>query len=164
MTLIDAPAYDPRRDNLKRNALIGFAVFIVLALLLGVGGVFAGHGWFFSNLPAEHKVNSFLTALEAKDYNKAYGIYYNDADWQQHPDKYHDYPLQRFTEDWTIEPPLKTPVTSHHIDVSKTDGAGLFGSTIIVGVTVNGNKRIFINVLRSDGSLTCCSATHEIVY
>jgi hypothetical protein len=164
MTLIDAPAYDPRRDNLIRNLLIGSAVFIFLAIVLGMSGYVAGHGWFFSNIPAEHKVSHFLDALEAKDYPKAYGIYYNDTDWQQHPDKYHDYPLPRFTEDWTTFSPIKAPVTSYHIDVSRTDGTGVFGTTIIVGVTVNGGKRVFFNVLRSDGSLTCCSATHEIVY
>ncbi|MEO7030469.1 MAG: hypothetical protein ABI147_13815, partial [Acidobacteriaceae bacterium] len=85
MTLIDAPAYDPRRDNLKRNILIGIGGVVVLAIVLGLGGYFAGHGWFFTNIPAEHKVSRFFDALEARDYNKAYGIYNNDADWQQHP-------------------------------------------------------------------------------
>src|SRR5665213_3167462 len=119
MTLIDAPPYDPRRDNLKRNILIGTGVFIVLAIVLGMGGYILGHGWFFSNLPAEHKVDHFLSALEAKDYSKAYGIYNNDANWQQHPDKYSGYPLPRFTEDWTTDSPVKGPITSHHIDLSK---------------------------------------------
>jgi hypothetical protein len=164
MTLIDAPAYDPRRDNLQRNALIAAAVLLVLGIALGLGGYIAGHGWFFTNIPAEHKVDHFFTALEQKDYAKAYGIYNNDADWQQHPQKYSDYPLQRFTEDWTTYSPVKGPIANHHVDLSKTDGTGTFGSTIIVAVRVNGDHKLFVNYLKSDGTLTCCSATHIIVY
>jgi hypothetical protein len=163
MTLIDAPAYDPRPDILKRNILIGIGVFIVLAIALGMGGYVLGHGWFFSNIPAEHKVSGFLSALEAKDYSKAYGIYNNDANWQQHPDKYSGYPLQRFTEDWTTESPVKGPITSHHVDLSKTDGTGPFGSGIIVAATLNGGTRAFIYVNRSDGTMTW-PAPHEIEY
>lgn len=164
MTLIDAPAYDPRRDNLKRNIAIGVIVFILLAAILGVGGFFAGHGWFFSNLPAEHKVNNFLTALEQKDYNKAYGIYNNDADWQQHPNKYSGYPLNRFIEDWTTYSPVKAPITSHRIEISKTDGSGAFGTGIIVAAHLNGNPHCaFVYVNRSDGTFTW-PALHEIGY
>ena len=162
--LIDAPAYDPRRDNLMRNTLIGFGVLIVLTIVLGMGGFVAGHGWFFSNLPAEHKVSSFFDALEAKDYAKAYGIYSNDAAWQQHPDKYASYPLQRFTEDWTKESPAKGPITSHHIEISKTDGTGIFGSGIIVAAHLNNLPTCaFIYVVRSDGTISW-PALHEIGY
>jgi hypothetical protein len=157
MTLIDAPDYDPRRDILRRNLLIALGVFIVLAIALGLGGYIAGHGWFFSNLPAEHKVDRFFTALEAQDYPRAYDIYTNG-----HPDS--GYPLQRFTEDWTTQSPVRGPIRSHHVDISRTDGSGVFGTTIIVAVRVNGEHKVFVNVLRSDGSLTCCSATHEIEY
>jgi hypothetical protein len=164
MTLIDAPAYDPRRDNLKRNIAIGFGVFIVLAIVLGMGGFVAGHGWFFSNIPAEHKVSNFLDALEAKDYVKAYGIYNNDANWQQHPEKYSGYPLQRFTEDWTRYSPVKAPITSHHIEISKTDGTGIFGSGIIVAAHINSVPTCaFIYVNRADGTMTY-PALHEIGY
>ena len=164
MTLIDAPAYDPRRDNLKRNVLIGFGIVIVLAAVLGVGGYFAGHGWFFSNLPAEHKVGRFFDALEAKDYNKAYGIYNADADWQQHPDKYSGYPLPRFVEDWTKYSPVKAPITSHRIEISKTDGSGPFGTGIIVAAHLNGTPRCaFVYVNRADGTFTW-PALHEIGY
>ena len=157
MTLIDAPAYDPRRDRMKRNALIGGGVFVLLAIVLGMGGYVAGHGWFFSNLPAEHKVDKFFTALEQKDFNTAYDIYTN-----HHPDA--GYPVKRFTEDWTTESPVHQAIYQHHVDISKTDGTGTFGTTIIVAVRVNGEHKLFVNYLKSDGTLTCCSATHIIVY
>ena len=104
MTLLNAPEYDSRRDTRNRYLLIAAGVLVALTLVIGMGGFMLGHGWFFSNLPAEHKVSNFFSALEAKDYGKAYAIYTNDPDWQKHPEKHSDYPLQRFTEDWTIGP------------------------------------------------------------
>ena len=165
MTLIDAPAYDARRANRIRNVLISIAVLIALCLVLTVMGYILGHGWFFSNLPTEHRVNDFYQALEAKDYAKAYGIYQNDPKWEQHPSQYASYPLQRFTEDWTTYSPAGGPIKSHHIDVSRTDGTGTFGTGIIVAATLNGNpdKKSFIYVTRSDGTFTYPSP-HVIEY
>ena len=154
MTLLNAPEYDSRRDTRNRNLLIAAGVLVVLTVVIGMGGFMLGHGWFFSNLPAEHKVGNFFSALEAKDYGKAFAIYTNDPDWQQHPEKHEDYPLQRFTEDWTTESPVGGPIVSHHVDISKTDGTGLFGSGIIVAVRVNGDHKLFMWYERKDGTLT----------
>jgi hypothetical protein len=163
MTLLNAPEYDGSRERRNRNLLVGAGVLVLLAIVIGLGGFMAGHGWFFSNLPAEHKVSSFFSALEAKDYEKAYVLYTNDPEWQQHPDKHADYPLKRFTEDWTTESPVHGPILSHHVDISKTDGTGAFGSGIIVAVRVNGDKKIFMWYQRSDGTLTE-PAPHELEY
>jgi hypothetical protein len=162
MTLLNAPEYDGRRENMKRNVLVGSGALVALVLVLFFGGYLLGHGWFFSNLPAEHRVNSFFTALEAKDYAKAYGIFYNDADWQQHPQK-HDYTLKRFTEDWTTESPVKAAITNHHVDISKTDGTGRFGTGIIVAVRLNGDHKIFVYYIKKDGTLEW-PALHELEY
>jgi hypothetical protein len=148
MTLLNAPEYNARRETRNRNLLIGSVAFVLLIAVIGVGGYLMGHGWFFSNLRAEHRVNTFFTALEAKDYSKAYSIWTNDADWQQHPQKY-DYTLKRFTEDWTNESPIKAPITSHHVDISKADGTG-----IIVAVRVNGERKLFMWYEHKDGTLT----------
>ena len=162
MTLLNAPEYDAKGENRKRNLLIGAGILIALLVLTCLGGYVMGHGWFFSNLGAEHRVNQFFTALEAKDYPKAYGIYFNDPDWQQHPQRY-DYTLQRFTEDWTTESPLKGPITSHQVDISKTDGSGAFGTGIIVASHVNGDHKIFMYYIRKDGTLAW-PAPHELEY
>jgi hypothetical protein len=154
MTLLNAPQFDTVGEKRKRSLLIGSGVLFVLAIVLCLAGFLAGHGWFFSNLPVEHKVNQFFTALETKDYSTAFAIYTNDPDWQQHPDKHKDYPLARFTEDWTTESPVKGPITSHKIDISKTDGTGTFGSGVIVAVRVNGDHKLFMWYQRSDGTLT----------
>jgi hypothetical protein len=162
MTLLNAPEYDSRRDTRIRNLWIAAGVLVLLAMVIGVGGFVLGHGWFFSNLPAEHKVNSFYEALEAKDYSKAYGIWWNDPEWQQHPQKY-DYTLQRFTEDWTSASPVNGPILSHHVDISRTDGSGMFGSGIIVAVRVNGDHKVFMYVIRKDGTLAW-PAPHILEY
>ena len=163
MSLMDAPAYDPAPDRRKRNLFIGSLITIFILILLTVGGYAMGHGWLFTNLPAEHRVNTFFNALEAKDYSKAFGIYNNDPDWQQHSAKYSDYPLPRFTEDWTTESPVKAPITSHHVDISRTDGSGMFGTGIIVAVHVNGDHKLFMYVIKADGTMTF-PAPHILEY
>ena len=161
MSLMDAPKYDPAGEKRKTGLIIGVIALLLLSFVVGVGGYLLGHGWFYTNLKAEHRVDSFFTALEAKDYNKAYAIWFNDDDWQQHPQKY-DYTLKRFTEDWTTESPAG-PIREHHVDISKTDGTGTFGTGIIVAVRVNGGKKIFMWYEKKDGTLTY-PAPHELEY
>ena len=163
MTLLNAPVYDESKEKLKKNAFIGSLVLLAVLVLVTLGGYIAGHGWAFSNLPAEHRVGQFFAALQAKDYGKAFGIYNNDADWAQHPEKYKDYSEARFQEDWATQDPIKGPVNSYHVDISRTDGDGRFGTGIIVAVTVNGTKKVFMYYIRKDGTLTW-PAYHEIQY
>lgn len=160
--LLNAPEYDEKAERRRTGLWIGAAVLLLLTAVIGVGGYLMGHGWFFTNLRAEHRVNSFFDALEAKDYSKAYGIWMNDPDWQQHPQKY-DYTLKRFTEDWTTESPINAPIVSHHVDISKTDGSGAFGTGIIVAVRVNGDHKLFMWYEKKDGTLTY-PAPHELEY
>lgn len=163
MTLLNAPVYDDRKEKLKRNLLIGSGATFVLLVLLTLGGYMAGHGWLFSNLPAEHTVDHFFAAIQAKDYNQAFAIYNNDPAWQQHPDQYKDYPEARFQEDWSTQPPIGGPLTSYHVDISRTDGDGTFGTGIIVAVRVNNDKKVFMYYLRKTGKLTW-PAFHELQY
>jgi len=151
--LMDAPVYDEQRERRKTALLIAAGVLVVLLAILFVAGFIAGHGWFFSNLPAEHKVDRFLTAIEKKDFDTAYGVYVNDDNWKANPGKYTGYPVKRFTEDWTQYSPVGE-IHSHHVDISRTDGEGFWGSGTIVGSTINGKKRLFLWVQRSDGTLT----------
>ena len=168
MTLLNAPAYNERQEHLKKNLLIATPIVIGLFVILTLAGFLLGHGWLFTDLPAEHVVNSFFVALEAKDYNKAFGIYNHDPEWQQHPQKYADYPLNRFTEDWTTESPAGGPIVSHHVDISKTDGSGAFGTGIIVAVRVTtpakpGEQKIFMYYIKADKTLTF-PAPHILEY
>lgn len=168
MTLLNAPIYNERKERLKKNMLIGSASTFALLVVLTLAGFMLGHGWLFSNLPVEHHVSTFLSALEAKDYDAAYGIYNNDSNWKQHPAKYADYSLRRFTEDWTTESPVGGPIASHHIDISKTDGSGTYGTGIIVAVTVKTTtkttgQRLFLYYIKQDGTLTY-PAPHILEY
>jgi hypothetical protein len=138
MTLLNAPEFDERKENRRRNIWVGSGTFVALL----------GHGWLFTNLPAEHRVNVFLTAVEGGDYPKAFGIWNNDAQWQQHPQRYADYPLQRFTEDFTTESTWKGPVTSFHVDFSKRDSTGT-----VVAATINGTTNLTLKIQRSDGTM-----------
>ena len=148
MTLLNAPEYNASRETRNRNLLVGAGILVLLSAVLCVGGYLLGHGWFFSNLPVEHRIDTFLTTLQNKDYAKAYGIWMNDPDWQQHPQKY-EYKLQRFTEDWTTASDWG-PITWHHVDLSKRDGSG-----IIIAVSVNHRpKRLFLWYEKSNGTLT----------
>jgi hypothetical protein len=148
MTLLNAPQFDVKKETRKRNLLVGSGVLIVALVLLMVGGFLLGHGWFFINLPVEHRVGTFLAALQAQDYPKAYGIFYNDPDWQQHPQKYKDYPLQRFTEDFTTESEWKTPITSYHVEFSKRDHTG-----VVVAATINGSTNLTLKYQSADGTI-----------
>ena len=152
MTLLNAPNYNERAEKNKKFALIGGFAAIVVLILVTLAGYLFGHGWAFTNLPPNTRVSNFFSALEAKNYNKAYAIYTNDDDWQQHPAKHKDYPIDRFTDDWTKESPVGGPITGHHVDISRTDGTGTFGTGIIVAVRVNTavaqDKKIFMWYVR----------------
>lgn len=148
MTLLNAPDFNEARETRNRNVLIGSGVLIVVIGLVALAGFVLGHGWFFINLPVEHRVGTFLSALQARDYPRAYGIFYNDPDWQQHPQKYKDYPLQRFTEDFTMESDWKGPVNSYHVDFSRRDNGGT-----VVASTINGNTNLTLHYSRKDGTL-----------
>jgi hypothetical protein len=149
MTLLNAPEFDEQKENRKRNILVGSGALIAAIVLLTVAGFLLGHGWLFMNLPVEHRVSTLLSALQAQDYAKAYGIFYNDPDWQQHPDKYKDYPLQRFTEDFSTESDWKGPITTYHVDFSKRDATGT-----VVAATINGTTNLTLKVQRSDGTIS----------
>ncbi len=132
MTLMNAAPFDAARERRKRSLLIGGLIAVVLIIVLALTGFFLGHGWFFSNLPAERRVDPFLKTVEAQKYEKAYGIWMHDDAWQQHPQKY-DYTFQRFKEDWTTASEYGL-VKSHHVRFSRRDH-----NSIIVGVVINDN-------------------------
>jgi hypothetical protein len=149
MTLLNAPEFDEKKETRRRSLLIGSGVTVLAIAVIAFAGFALGHGWMFMNLPAEHRVSVFLAAVEARDYGKAYGIFNNDANWQQHPEKYKDYPLERFTQDFSTESDWKGPVNSYHVDFSKRDSTGT-----VVAATINGSNNLTLKLQRSDGTLS----------
>lgn len=149
MSLLDAPDFNEKKETRNRNIVIGSIATVLLIAILAVAGFVLGHGWLFINLPAEHRVKNLLETLQAGDYAKAYGIWYNDPEWQQHPQKYPDYPLKRFTEDFTTESEWKGPIKTAHVDFSKRDDTGT-----VVASTINGSTNLTLKVQRADKTIT----------
>ncbi|MGO8984940.1 MAG: hypothetical protein ACLPHI_20100 [Terriglobales bacterium] len=91
MTLLDAPNYDPGKAR-RHKIAIGVVVVSVVVL--------AALAWIYRNWPEEHVVDKFFTALQHQQYETAYGIYFNDLNWQQHQQKYPQYSYADFYRDW----------------------------------------------------------------
>ena len=125
MTLMDAPKYDPARARKRRNIVIAL---IVIAVLGAVGT------WWFWNWPEEHRVNTFLATVESGDLAKAYGIWNNDPDWQQHPERYKVYDFNQFQKDWGPGSQYGQ-IRSHKIIIARSMGNG-----VVMGVDINGGK------------------------
>lgn len=106
MGLLDAKEYDPRpRQRMIRLILGAIAVVIVSVLAY----------FLFRYQPEKNVVNQMFQAIEAKDFEKAYGIYKADPDWKQHPQQYDNYTFNQFYLDWGPSGDYG-PITAHHID------------------------------------------------
>jgi len=141
MTLLDAPTYNAARAKRNRNIIIAVIAVIVLIGFTGVLGFVSGHGWFFSTIPSEHRVNKFLAAVEAQDFTRAYSLWNNDSNWQKHPDQYKVYDFNQFQKDWGSASDYGV-IRSHKIVITKAVGNG-----VVMGVDINGGKTpLFLRV------------------
>jgi hypothetical protein len=125
-TIFTAKEYDPQKEHRRWQVIIAIASIVI---------ILAGVGYLFRYWPYEHRVNQFFSAVENRDFKQAYGIWQNDPNWEQHPDKYKNYPFPEFYRDWG--PSGEWGVISRH----KIDGAGTpkgGSSGVIVLVTING--------------------------
>jgi hypothetical protein len=127
MTLLDAPAYNQAQARKRRSLLIGALLFCGVAAIVG---------FLSRNLPAEHRVNQFFAAVEAQDFSKAFGIWNNDPDWQEHTERYakDGYPYGRFVVDWGQGSDYGR-ITSHKVLHSTS-----YGNSTLLAVEVNGRK------------------------
>jgi hypothetical protein len=146
MTLLDAPQFDAARS--KRKALIvqlsAAALFVLLVVYWLVASRPVDWTWNWHRyLFGRAAVNNFLGAIEVNDLNKAYGIWVNDKNWQQHPAQYSTYPFARFQGDWAPTSPDNEygPIRSHKIAL-----AGRYGNGLLVAVLINGRKSDALNL------------------
>ena len=129
MALMDAKEYDPRPAQ-KRRKIIATAVVVVVALAVYL---------YLTRYDSEKKViNNFFHALEQKDFEGAYAIYFADPDWKQHPEKYSAYTINQFKLDWGPQGDYG-PITSHQVDCALEPPKKEFvtASGVVVVVTIN---------------------------
>jgi hypothetical protein len=91
MTLLDARTYDSEKERKRRVRIV--SIIIVLVLVAAVV-------WFNRFWPEKHIAEKFFSALQKQDFEVAYGIYYHDPNWKQHPQKHSQYPYNEFWQDW----------------------------------------------------------------
>lgn len=143
MTLMDAKEYDPAHDR-RRRLVISTVAFLVLLIGFLV--------WNFRFWPEERIVDKFFDALQQKQYEVAYGIWFHDPDWQKHPQKYAQYPYNEFYRDWGPGGEWGL-IKSHRVYASGTPKGG--GSGVIVEMVVNDrSEHASIWVQKSDKTLT----------
>jgi len=131
MTIFQAEEYDFRKAR-RRN--IAIAVVIVVILVLGV------LAWIYRNWPEERVVEKFMNALQAKDFNAAYGFWVADQDWQKHQQQHAQYSFNDFYRDWGPSGDWGV-VQSFHVDGSTVPKDSYSsGNGVVVAVTINGRK------------------------
>jgi hypothetical protein len=137
MGLMDAKEYDPRPAQ-RRWTMVGVLAAIAVAALV--------IWWFYRYWPEEHVVNKFFDAIEHKDFDAAYGLYFADPDWKQHPEKYSRYTLNQFKLDWGPSSEYGT-ITTHKIDCATEPPTKDFQSPsgVIVVVIINGRSQVMLN-------------------
>jgi hypothetical protein len=142
MTLMDAPKFDVARS--QRRSQIIYAILGVIFILLVAGWLVAGRPmdapWrWWTYWAGQRDTDQFLQAVEAKDLNRAYAIWNNDPNWQQHAANYEKYPFKRFQEDWGPDSSANDygTISSHELAIKKVVGEG---SALIVGYMINGRK------------------------
>jgi hypothetical protein len=140
MTLLDAKEYDPVKEKRRK---IKIALTVVAVLLL------AGLAWMYRNWPEEHAVDRFFAALQEHDYERAYGLYFRDPDWRQHPQRHSQYNYADFYRDWGPGGEWGL-IKSHRIYGSAATKDG-----VVVEVVVNERaERARMFVQKSDKTLT----------
>ena len=146
MTLLDAPEFDAARSKRKKLMiqLSAAGLFLLLVAYWLVASRPVDWPWNWSRyLFGRVAVNNFLGALESNDLNKAYGIWLNDKNWQQHPAQYTTYPFARFQGDWGPNSPDNEygAIRSHKIAL-----AGRYGNGLLVAVFINDRKSDALNL------------------
>ena len=147
-TIFTAPEYDPARERKKKTVFIT----IVCVVIVSAAGL-----WWFRHWPQERIVDRFFNSLQSKDYKSAYAIWQHDPEWEQHPQKYTQYPFNDFYRDWGPGGDWGL-VKDHHVDCTASAGNGA-----IVVVSVNGRVDKAKVWVAKDKTLSFAPGTLEVV-
>lgn len=143
-TILTAPPYDPKRERRKKQIIVA-----VIAAVIAIGALV----YAFRNYPEERVVDKFFTALQHQDYKKAYGIWMADPNWEQHPQKYPNYPFNEFYQDWGPGGEWGL-IHSFHIDGSAVPKGPSSGVVVVVTVNQRVADKARIWVEKSNKTLT----------
>lgn len=155
MTLLDAPKFDEvgsrRRSVLVKGFFAGFLLAFIAAWLV-VGHPLDAPWTWWTYWAGTRATENFLQAVEKNDMPRAFGIWVNDANWQQHAGNYAKYPYERFLEDWGPNSSANDygTISSHQVVVKK-----IVGTELIIGSMINGRKSkgLFLAYDRKDHTL-----------
>jgi hypothetical protein len=143
MTLMDAAPPDLARE--RRRRIIILTIVITIVLLLGLG-------WMFRYWPEEHVADKFFSALNRQDYEAAYGIYYNDPAWKQHPQQHSNYPYNEFYTDWG--PGGEWGLIKNY-KIEASGNCPRAGTGVVVQLVVNGrSERARVYVDKNDKTIS----------
>jgi len=139
MTLMDAEKYDPARDRRRRTRIVVIIVFVLLAAWLV---------YHYRDYPERDATSKFFAALQRQNYEEAYGVWFRDPGWKQHPSQYSKYMFNDFYRDWGPGGEWGL-VKSYSVDCSLSPGSG-----VIVRVTVNSRaEHAYVWVEKADKTL-----------
>lgn len=125
MTLLDATPYDPGPARRRRIRILAAVIVILIVAVV----VWTNRYW-----SEKRVVDKFFAALMTKDYETAYGLYFADPQWKQHPEKYPRYPLNQFIQDWGPGGQWGT-IRNYKVNGASTCSSGASG--VVVDVIVN---------------------------
>ena len=140
---MDAAPPDLTRE--RRRRIIILTVVTCAVLLIGLG-------WFFRYWPEEHVADKFFDALKRQDYETAYGIYFQDPAWKQHPQQHSNYPYNEFYTDWGPGGEWGLVKT---FKIEASGNCPRAGSGVVVQLIVNGrSERARVYVDKSDKTIS----------
>lgn len=144
MALMDAQPYDERPAK-RRRVVVAIVVFVLLMIAYGF--------WELRFWPEERVAGKFFSAIEHKDYDRAFAIWNADPNWKQHPEKYTRYPFNSFYQDWGPPSEYGT-ITSHKIVDAGNPATGA-GSGVVVTARINDRPvTVSVWVEKSDKSMS----------
>ncbi len=143
-TILTAPPYDPKRDKRKKQIIVA-----IICVVIGIAAL----AYAFRHWPEEHVVSKFFTALQNKDFKTAYGIWQADPKWEQHPQKYANYPFNEFYQDWGPGGEWGV-INSFHVDGSAVPKGPSSGVVVVVTVNDRVADKARIWVEKSNKTLT----------
>jgi hypothetical protein len=143
MTLLDPKEYHPEKEGRKRARIISAIVFVLILALVGWTNRF----WL-----EKHAADQFFSALQKQDFEAAYGVYFHDPEWKQHPQNYRRYPFNEFKQDWGQGGEWGVVKTYKIYGESNCPGGG---SGVVVDVIVNDRtKHAQLYVDKSDKTIS----------